>query len=115
RYNPYVDRDTGTTWLNDVFDDQPTLLSEWIKQGRPSDGSTEFDHERLDRHIETLQQILDELPTKIEALKESLPQTRTTPNVRTRPNPSPLADAASAEIESARIVPAGDRFIDKRL
>lgn len=115
RFNPYVERDTGTAWLDDIFDDQPTLLSEWIKQGRASDGSTEFDHERLDRHIETLQQILDELPTKIEALKESLPQTRTTPTVRTRPNPSPPADAAPAEIESARIVPAGDKFIDKRL
>lgn len=29
RFNPYVERDTGTSWLDDVFDDQPTLLSEW--------------------------------------------------------------------------------------
>lgn len=76
QFNPYDKRGEFEIELGDLLDDTegngPTLLADLIRLSGPRHGSTEFDHEYLERMIEGVRQARHGLPRVVEQMRNSV-------------------------------------------
>ncbi|MGV8856219.1 MAG: hypothetical protein ACOH2L_16430 [Devosia sp.] len=72
QYNPYShDGREDVLELDTILDDvQPTFLADWIRRGGPPKGSSQTDHQYLERQADALREILKGLPRRIKALEK---------------------------------------------